>query len=75
MTTIGFGAPSSSSLTGGINAFGSSASAAAVFGSTTSTTSATAAPTMMVVKKKKKKAVVQPVTDGDSSTKRLKTSE
>jgi len=77
MTTIGFGAPSSSSLTGGINAFGSSgaASAATAFGSTTSTTSATAAPTMMVVKKKKKKAVVQPVTDGDSTTKRLKTSE
>jgi len=76
MTTIGFGAPSSSSLTGGANAFGSSAaSAATTFGSTTSTTSATVAPTMMVVKKKKKKAVVQPVTDGDSSTKRLKTSE
>ena len=75
MTTIGFGAPSSSSLTGGINAFGSSSSAATAFGSTTSTISATAAPTMMVVKKKKKKAVVQPVTDGDSSTKRLKTSE
>ena len=76
MTTIGFGAPSSS-LTGGINAFGSSgaASAATAFGSTTSTTSATAAATMMVVKKKKKKAVVQPVTDGDSTTKRLKTSE
>jgi len=75
MTTIGFGAPSSSSLTGG-NAFGSSAgSAAAAFGSTTSTTSATVATTMMVVKKKKKKAVVQPVTDGDSTTKRLKTSE
>jgi len=73
MTTIGFGAPSSSSLTGGINAFGSSSSAATAFGSTTSTTSATAtAPTMMVVKKKKKKAVVQPVTDG---AKRLKTSE
>ena len=75
MTTIGFGAPSSSSLTGGINAFGSSASAATAFGSTTSTTSAATAPTMMVVKKKKKKAVVQPVTDGDSTTKRLKTSE
>ena len=74
-TTIGFGAPSSTSTS---SAFAVASSSAArhvsAFGSSSSST--LAAPTMMVVKKKKKKkkAVVQSLIE-DESAKRRKTSE
>ena len=76
-TTIGFGAPSTSSSSAFAAASVSSGSTANAFGSTATAfaaTSATAAPTMMVVKKKKKKAVLQQP-EVDESAKRLKTSE
>ena len=76
-TTIGFGAPSTSSSSAFAAASVSSGSTVNAFGSTataSAATSATAAPTMMVVKKKKKKAVLQQP-EVDESAKRLKTSE